>query len=242
MPVTFAAGAERLGLARQDVAELVELRAAGDCARVQWRMAELVGARLVQVRARLDALLAEQATAGGLGAVTGVAPIAHSLPLTQEAARLQSAATILAAPPASGACTGDCACTRAVAVTGGAYVLAAADGAGTPVVTPDGQPIVCTLDADGGDMAERLGEWQAVLTGATGREAIDEGVAVMFDFDVERTAELARLLAAEYACCSFASYHLIIDGRGVRIEIRTPPEARGALDAVFGTGGDGDPR
>jgi len=41
--------------------------------------------------------------------------------------------------------------------------------------------------------------------------------------------------AAEYSCCSFASYHLTIDGDGVRMEVRTPPEARGALAAVFGT-------
>jgi hypothetical protein len=100
---------------------------------------------------------------------------------------------------------------------------------------PGSQPVVCTLDADGGNMAERLGEWQAILAQATGREAIDEGVAVTFDHDVARTAELARLLAAEYSCCSFASYHLIIDGNGVRVEIRAPGEAWDALAAVFGT-------
>jgi len=59
---------------------------------------------------------------------------------------------------------------------------------------------------------------------------------VTFDHDIARTAELARLLAAEYSCCSFASYQLTIDARGVRMEVRTPPEARDALSAVFGTG------
>jgi hypothetical protein len=233
-PVGFAAGAEGLGLAPQDVAELVELREAGDCSQVQRRMAKLVTARLAQVQTQLDGLLAEQAAAGGVAAATGVTPIAHSIPLTQDAARLQNAATILAAPPATGPCADDCACTRAASVTGGVYVLPTASGTTTPAVTPDGQPIVCTLDADGGNMAERLGEWQTILVRATGRETIDEGVAVTFDHDIARTAELARLLAAEYSCCSFASYHLIIDGRGVRMEIRTPPEARDALAAVFG--------
>src|SRR5437667_64656 len=80
-----------------------------------------------------------------------------------------------------------------------------------------GQPIVCTLDADGGDMAGRLAEWQAILAQATGREDIDEGIAVTFGHDIARTADLARLLAAEYSCCSFASYHLTIDARGVRM-------------------------
>jgi hypothetical protein len=95
-------------------------------------------------------------------------------------------------------------------------------------------PIVCTLDG-GGELTGRLDEWRAVLAQATGREETDEGVALTFDHDIPRTAELARLLAAEYACCSFASYHLTIDGQGVRMEIRTPPEARAALAAVFGS-------
>jgi len=102
-------------------------------------------------------------------------------------------------------------------------------------VTAEGQPIVCTLDADGGNMTARIGEWQAILAQASGRERTDDSVAVTFDHDIARTAELARLLAAEYSCCSFASYHLTIDARGVRMEVRTPPEARGVFDAVFGT-------
>jgi hypothetical protein len=35
--------------------------------------------------------------------------------------------------------------------------------------------------------------------------------------------------------CSFGSYHLTIDTGGVRLEIRTPPEGRDALAAMFGT-------
>src|SRR5262249_58969454 len=107
-------------------------------------------------------------------------------------------------------------------------------------VTADGLAIACTLDADGGDMVARVGEWHAILAAATGREETGEGVAVTFDHDIARTAELARLLAAEYSCCSFASYHLTIDGRGVRMEIHAPGEARDALAAVFGTAGSGD--
>ena len=95
---------------------------------------------------------------------------------------------------------------------------------------------MCTLDADGGDMTARIGEWRTILAQATGRENTDDGIAVMFDHDIARTAELARLLASEYSCCSFASYHLSIDARGVRMEISAPPEARDAYTALFGTG------
>jgi len=233
-PVEFAAGAGRLGLAEDEVRELVELRQAGDCARVQRRMAELVDGLLAQVRSRLDGVLAEQAAAGGVGS-TNVEPMTRSIPFAQTAGRLQAAADILAAPHATGGCTDDCACTRAASVTGGAFVFSTRAGTATPAVAAQGQPIVCTLDADGGDMVGRLGEWQTILADATGKEEIDEGIAVTFDHDIARTAELARLLAAEYSCCSFASYHLTIDARGVRIEVRTPPEARDALAAVFGT-------
>jgi hypothetical protein len=235
-PVDFAAGAGRLGLAEHDVRELVQLREAGDCARVQERMAELVAARLAQVQAQLGGVLAEQAAVGGLGGDAGVGRVLDSIPLAKAAGRLQAAAEVLAAPPATGGCAEDCACARAAAVTAGAYVFPTRDGMTSAATTRDGLPIVCTLDADGEDLVGRVGQWQTVLSQATGREAIEEGVAVTFGHDIARTAELGRLLAAEYSCCSFASYHLSIDARGVRIEIHAPAEGRDALAAMFGIG------
>jgi hypothetical protein len=103
----------------------------------------------------------------------------------------------------------------------------------TSMTFTTGEPaIVCTLGT-GSDMAVRMTEWRAVLAHATGRERTDRGVAATFGHDVARTAELARLLAAEYACCSFATYRLTIDGSGVRMEIEAPPAARAALAAAF---------
>ncbi|HZM79473.1 MAG TPA: hypothetical protein VFC19_27395, partial [Candidatus Limnocylindrales bacterium] len=84
----FAAGAQRLGLAPRDAADLVELRRTGDCADVQRRMADLVAARLTQAQAQLASVLAEQATAGGLGGTAPTAPILQGIPLAQEASRL----------------------------------------------------------------------------------------------------------------------------------------------------------
>lgn len=235
-PVDFAAGAGRLGLAEQEVRELVELRQAGDCARVQARMAELVAAHLAQAHAQVGAVLAAQASAGGLGAGAGTEPILGSISLAKAAGRLHAAADILAGPPAEGGCTDDCACSRAAAVTDGPYVFPTRDGTASVAVTPDGLPIVCTLDVDGGDLVGRAGEWDTILAHATGRETTGEGIAVTFAHDIARTAELARLLAAEYSCCSFASYHLTIDARGVRMEIHAPAEGRDALAAMFGIG------
>jgi hypothetical protein len=104
-------------------------------------------------------------------------------------------------------------------------------------MTTELEPVVCTLEAGGGDLAERLDQWRAVLGQASGREEVDGGIAVTFGHDIARTAELARLLAAEYACCSFASYHLTIDARGVRMEVRTPAHAPDAFAALFGGAG-----
>src|SRR5262249_34683026 len=94
-------------------------------------------------------------------------------------------------------------------------------------------PIAFTIEEDGGDPAARRREWRSMLAKATSREKLDGGVAATFPHDVELTAELARLLAAEYACCSFADYHLVIDAGGVRMEIRTPPEAQGMFDGLL---------
>src|SRR5438876_7322604 len=134
-----------------------------DCAQAQARMTEQISTRLGQVQAELDAVFAEQAAAGGVGAAdTG--PLRRSIPLAQEGGRLRAAADVLTAPPEPGGCTDECTCSRAAAVTGGAYVF-------TPgAVTPQGRPIVCTLDGDGGDMAGRIGEWQAVLAQAAGHQ------------------------------------------------------------------------
>jgi hypothetical protein len=193
----------------------------GDCAQAHRRLGTLVAQRLRETETRIGEAFAAQATLGGI--TGGAGPLTESIELARYAARLRSAAGVLDSTPAgSGGCTDDCACTRAAVANGEVYAFAA------------GTPVACTLDAEGGDLTVRLGEWQAVLSTATGREEVDDGIALTFPHDAARTVELARLLAAEYACCSFARYALLLDDRGVRVEVRTPPEARAALAAVFG--------
>jgi hypothetical protein len=62
----------------------------------------------------------------------------------------------------------------------------------------------------------------------------DTGVALRFPLDADLAATLARLSAAEYRCCSFGSYTLVIDRTGLRLEIRMPADAAGMLAAVVG--------
>jgi hypothetical protein len=83
-------------------------------------------------------------------------------------------------------------------------------------------------------MRGRVGDWQAVLDRAVGREPVPGGAALTFRHDVDTTTELARLAAAEYACCSFFDFSLAVTGDGVRFEVRAPAEAQDVLAAVFG--------
>jgi protein-tyrosine-phosphatase len=93
-------------------------------------------------------------------------------------------------------------------------------------------PIACTLDATA--MPERLDDWQAVLAHVTERTTATDG-ALRLEFDDEIGAsELARLAAAEQHCCSFFSFVITVDARGVGLEVRAPGEATEIVSALFG--------
>jgi len=228
--VRFLTGVESLGIADAALRELADAHRLGDCAAVRQPMAEQVAARLVDTQASFNDSLRQQAATGGLAVATNAKATRESAEMAQQIARLQAATTVLAGPPNTGPCTEGCPCTAAAAATVTTYTFAPATDA-----EPADGAIVCDLAADGGDMIARIDRWQAVLARATRREAIQDGVAVVFGHDIELTAELARLFAAEYRCCSFATYSLVIDGGGVRAEIHTPPEGRLAAEALFGT-------
>ncbi|MFG1687837.1 hypothetical protein ACGFNP_47335 [Nonomuraea sp. NPDC049269] len=61
-----------------------------------------------------------------------------------------------------------------------------------------------------------------------------DGVAPRFPFDIDLAGSLGRLAAAEYRCCSFGNYTLIVDRTGLRLEIRMLADAAGTLAAVVG--------
>jgi DNA-binding transcriptional MerR regulator len=219
----FITSAKQLDISLDDLRELVRAWDGEDCAGVQARMAQVVTARLGQTQQRVVTLI-------------------------ELAAQLQSAAARLAGPPSDGPCDPGCACSTAAAPTAttgptsveltrtptGPLAMIAPTGSSGPV-----PPIACTLDA--GQLGGRLSDWQAVLLRARGRGPISGGVAIAFDHDVEVTAELARLAAAEHACCTFFDFTLAVTGEGVRFEIRAPEAARDIVAAVFGQPGPAAP-
>jgi hypothetical protein len=95
--------------------------------------------------------------------------------------------------------------------------------------------LACTLAGGAEAMDARVEDWRGVVGRATGREAIEGGVALRFDHDVALTTELARLAAAEYACCSFFAFTLDVNGEGLRFAVTGPAEAADAVTAVFGS-------
>jgi hypothetical protein len=95
----------------------------------------------------------------------------------------------------------------------------------------DDVPIACTLD--GGAMADRLDEWQQVLAHVTARTELDGGVRLELDGDTD-VAAVAQVAAAEQACCRFFDFALVIDRRGVALEVHAPPDGQPVLTALFG--------
>jgi hypothetical protein len=231
---------ETLDLGADTLRELADLREAGECARVQRRMAEAVDARLAEVQTRLFDGYARQAGAGGLTGPNGTEIFLDSFDPTVLAARLQAASTILAAPPRTGPCTDDCPCATAGSAEGTVYHFPpppGATGAGATAGAGAGeQDVACAMTEDefDGDLTGRLAEWHDLLSQVARREAIDGGIALAFAHDADRTARLARMAAAEYRCCSFGSWTLVIDERGVRLEVRMPAEAHDMLFGMFG--------
>jgi hypothetical protein len=106
---------------------------------------------------------------------------------------------------------------------------------------PGGSDVVCTLDGDPDAIRVRINEWQAVIGAATRREPTGGGVTLVYEHDPAMTVELARLAAAEFACCSFFTFALTVGPDGMRFTVTAPDEAADVLTAVFGGGSRADP-
>jgi DNA-binding transcriptional MerR regulator len=198
--------AKKLDISLEDVRDLVAAWESDECGTVQHSLSGIVAARLEETRGRIADL-------------TGLAD------------QLEQARERLSGKPQDGACTDDCACldtdqTPRPAPPAGALLfplLPAAEK--TPVAS-------CTLERSA--LPARLDEWAAMVAEATGRTALEDGIALDFASDPELAARLARLAAEEYQCCSFFDFRLAVNAAGLRLEVRAPAHAQDALHTVFG--------
>jgi hypothetical protein len=172
-----------------------------------------------------------QATAAGPGTAAWAGATRATVSLAEDAARIQAVGEALAAAAAhAGPCGGSCGCATALDAPGTTFHFPGDGAAGEADLS-------CDLAADGGEARDRIGVWQQVLARVERRDALPDsagGVALRFPFDVELAAALARLAAAEYRCCSFGSYTIVIDDTGLRLEVRMPAGADAMLAAVVG--------
>ncbi|GAA3444386.1 MerR family transcriptional regulator [Planomonospora venezuelensis] len=236
------AGAEQLGIAGPALTELADLFDGGDCAAVQQRLAALVAERLqaaeqaVVEQIEHTALRQHQAGAAGADGQAVAALQSTTAELTGQVARLQAAAQHLAAPARTGACEAQCACLSAAsAITTPRIPVARAALTLADDVAADGPDIVCTLGGGVEAMRERVSQWQAALAPATGRTPIAGGLQLTYAHDEALAAELARLAAAEFACCSFFTFTLTVGPGGMTFAVTAPPAAGELVTAVFGT-------
>jgi hypothetical protein len=157
--------------------------------------------------------------------------------LTGQAAGLQAAAGHLAAPARAGACDPECACLSATsAVTAPKIPLARTALTLTDAQAQTAEPeIVCTLGGGTEAMRERVAAWQAVLAPAGGRQAVEGGLRLAYAHDAAVAVELARLAAAEFACCSFFTFTLGLGPGGMTFTATAPQAAQELVTALFGT-------
>jgi hypothetical protein len=234
----FLAGADQLGISGAELTGLLARFDDGDCPGTQARMVDLVAARLAVAQQRgveaTGRAAAVQVARGGdrPGMPANVADVQEDIVASLAAvARLQAAADRLADPPASGPCHDGCACVTAAA----AQTTPRIPMTGRALTDDTGSNIVCTIDGGQEAIARRISEWTAVLGPVTGREPADGGVTLVYDHEPDVAVELARLAAAEFACCSFFTFTLTISPDGMRFTVAAPEAAADVVTAMFGT-------
>ncbi len=213
----FIARAKQLGCSLEEIAELTKAWETGLCAPVQSRLQTAVDAKIADAQARIAEM-------------------------TTLAADLHRVAAVLGAHTPDGPCDDDCGCTSTPQTQTAEPVRLTAKPADTPVASAgEDVPIACTLGA--GEMAGRLEEWNALLAGkqdlldgVTARFPLDDGLRLEFSPNTDVT-EIARLAAAEQDCCRFFGFALVIDQRGIALEVHAPPDGQTVLTALFGAVG-----
>lgn len=201
--LAFISSAKLLGLALEEIRELLEVREEGVCASVRARMLPLVAARIAETDARIAELRAFSSRLAGVhGGLAGPAP--------------------------AGACGPDCGCTTTAAPGPVPVRLSRAH----PVPDPDPEswrqaPVACTLG--GTELGERTEQWRALIGRAERRETIPDGLRLVFPSGAGLAAEVAALAAAEQSCCTFFDFTLRLAPGALQLDVRAPEHAAGML-------------
>ncbi|WP_328690182.1 heavy metal-responsive transcriptional regulator [Streptomyces phaeochromogenes] len=212
--LAFISSAKLLGLALEDIRDLLDVRDDGVCAAVRARMVPLVADRIADA----DRRAAE---------------------LTAFSARLADVHEQLAGPAPSGACGPDCGCTSEGGAPGPVLVelSPARPPAPAQMSAKAGEPwreapVACTLGGD--ELEERTAQWRVLVARATEHQEVPDGVRLTFPSTPELAAELSSLAAAEQGCCAFFDFTLHLAPTALTLTIRAPEAAKSLLADLFG--------
>jgi DNA-binding transcriptional MerR regulator len=203
--LAFIARAKQLGCRLDEIGHLAIAWDGGSCGPVQDRLRSVVAEKLADAERRLVELMT----------------------LTAD---LQRAAAALERHRPEGPCDERCGCSSDPA--GDSPENEAITLTPKPAASTEAPPIACTLGAD--SLRGRLDEWNALLAHVDRRDAIEGGVRLTFAATTP-TGELMRLASAEQDCCQFFTFAITIDGRGLALEVKAPPDALGLVHSLFGT-------
>ncbi|MFI8893477.1 heavy metal-responsive transcriptional regulator [Streptomyces paradoxus] len=213
--LAFISSAKLLGLALEEIRELLGLREEGVCASVRARMLPLVADRIRDTDGRIAELRAFSAHLAGV----------H---------------TTLSGPAPEGACGPDCGCTTTGTRPAAGPVqvtLSPIRPTSGPASEPEPEawrdaPVACTLG--GAELGERIEQWRTLIGKADRREETDEGMRLSFPPDAELAGRIAALATAEQRCCAFFDFTLHLAPDALRLTVRAPEGAAGMPADLFG--------
>lgn len=209
--LAFISSAKLLGLALEEIRELLEVRDGGVCASVRERMVPLVAARIAETGGRIAELSAFSAHLVGVHAE-------------------------LSGPAPEGGCGPDCGCTTSSAASGPVPVtLSRTRPEPEPTTGSEGWrevPVACALS--GAELGERTDQWQQLVSRAMDRQDIPDGVRLTFPAGPELISEVAALAAAEQGCCAFFDFTFHLTPDFLELSVRAPETAATMLADLFG--------
>ncbi|MFG2771089.1 heavy metal-responsive transcriptional regulator [Streptomyces sp. NPDC048350] len=245
--LAFISSAKLLGLALEEIRDLLEVREEGVCASLRARMLPLVAdriretdGRVAELRAFSDrlggvhAVLAEPAPDGACGPDCGCtsapsATAAGPIPVTLSPTRPETTGS--AATDSTDSATTGAAATGPVVGAEAATDAAAGDPVAGGEVWREA-PVACTLDRT--ELSERTEQWRALVARAGRREEIDDGLRLFFPPDADLAGQIAALAAAEQGCCAFFDFTLHLTPGSLQLIVRAPESAAGMPARLFG--------
>jgi DNA-binding transcriptional MerR regulator len=205
--LAFISSAKLLGLALEEIRELLGVREEGVCASVRTRMMPLVASRIADTESRIAELSAFSARLAGVHAD-------------------------LSGPAPAGACGPDCGCTTAPATAGPVPVTLSRTRPAADAGSWRDAPVACTLG--GAELDGRIEQWRQLVGEAEGREAISDGVRLRFPATAELASQVAALAAAEQDCCPFLDFTLHLTPAALELTVRAPEAAASLLTDLLG--------